>query len=203
MRIVFLGPPGSGKGTQARLLAGRLGVPAISTGEMLREAVLQGTPLGGKVKEIMESGELVPDDLMIELIRERLSAPDAAAGFVLDGFPRTVDQALALEKMLSGNEKKLRAVVNLAVPDDVVTSRLAGRSGTEHRADDRVDTVVERLRVYKEKTEPLIDFYRRRDLLSEVDGIGTVPEITDRLASVFSKGKPGPSMPAAAPRGVA
>ena len=189
MRIVFLGPPGSGKGTQARLLADRLGVPAISTGEMLRAAVLQGTPLGGKVKEIMESGELVPDDVMIELIRERLSAPDAAAGFVLDGFPRTVDQALALEKMLSGNEKKLRAVVNLAVPDDVVTSRLAGRSGPEHRADDRVATVVERLRVYKEKTEPLIDFYRRRDLLTEVDGIGTVPEITERLGNALRRGR--------------
>src|SRR6476659_1613644 len=151
MRIVFLGPPGSGKGTQAKLLAERLGVPAISTGEMLRTAVLEGTPLGGKVKEVMESGELVPDDLMIALIRERLAAPDAATGFVLDGFPRTVDQALALEEIQSGNGKELRTVINLTVPESALIERLAGRSGTERRADDRVDTVLERLRVYHEK----------------------------------------------------
>jgi adenylate kinase len=189
MRIVFLGPPGSGKGTQAKLLAERLGVPAISTGEMLRAAVLQGTHLGGKVKEVMESGELVPDDLMISLIRERLSAPDAAPGFILDGFPRTVDQALALEKILSGNEKALQAVVNLTAPESALIGRLAGRSGTEQRADDRVDTVLERLRVYHQKTEPLVDFYRRRNLLTEVDGIGTVPEITDRLGSALNRGQ--------------
>jgi adenylate kinase len=190
LRIVFLGPPGSGKGTQARLLAERLGVPAISTGEMLRTAVLEGTPLGGKVKEVMESGELVPDDLMIALIRERLAAPDAATGFVLDGFPRTVDQALALEEIQSGNGKALRAVINLTVPETVLIDRLAGRSGTEHRADDRVDTVLERLRVYHQKTEPLIDFYRRRNLLTEVDGIGTVPEVTDRLGNALAQARP-------------
>lgn len=190
MRIVFLGPPGSGKGTQARLLAESLKVPAISTGEMLRKAVLEGTPLGAKVKAVMEAGELVPDDLMIVLIRQRLAAPDASAGFVLDGFPRTVEQALALERMLGGNEKALRAVVNLTVPEAVLIDRLAGRSGTEHRSDDGVNTVLERLRVYHEKTEPLIDFYRRRNLLSEVNGIGTVPEITDRLGSALAQGKP-------------
>ena len=190
MRVVFLGPPGSGKGTQARLLAESLRVPVISTGEMLRKAVLEGTPLGANVKTVMEAGELVPDDLMIALIRQRLAAPDAAAGFVLDGFPRTAEQALALERMLGGNEKALRAVVNLTVPETVLIDRLAGRSGTEHRSDDGVNTVLERLRVYHEKTEPLIEFYRRRNLLTEVNGIGTVPEIADRLGSALAQGKP-------------
>jgi adenylate kinase len=190
MHVVFLGPPGSGKGTQAKLLAERLQVPDIATGEMLRAAVLEGTPLGGKVKAVMESGGLVPDDLMIALIRERIAAPDAADGFVLDGFPRTVDQALALERILSGNEKSVDVVVNLAVPEAALIDRLAGRSGLEHRTDDRRDTVLERLKVYHQKTEPLIDFYRERGLLREVDGIGTVPEITERLGNALRRGSP-------------
>jgi adenylate kinase len=190
MHVVFLGPPGSGKGTQAKLLAERLQVPDIATGEMLRAAVLEGTPLGGKVKTVMESGDLVPDDLMIALIRERLAAPDAADGFVLDGFPRTVDQALALERILNGNEKSVDVVVNLAVPEAVLIDRLAGRSGLEHRTDDGRHTVLERLKVYHEKTEPLIDFYRQRGLLTEVDGIGTVPEITERLGGALRQGRP-------------
>jgi adenylate kinase len=188
MRVVFLGPPGSGKGTQARLLAERLKVPAISTGEMLRAAVLEGTPLGGKVRAVMERGDLVSDDLMIALIRERIAAPDAG-GFVLDGFPRTVDQAVALEKILSGNEKAISAVVNLSVPETVLIDRLAGRSGLERRADDGRETVLERLRVYREKSEPLIEFYRRRGLLRGVDGIGTVPEITDRIGNALGQAK--------------
>ena len=190
MHVVFLGPPGSGKGTQAKLLAERLQVPDIATGEMLRAAVLEGTPLGGKVKTVMESGDLVPDDLMIALIRERLAAPDAADGFVLDGFPRTVDQALALERILKGNRKGVDVVVNLAVPETALIDRLAGRSGLEHRSDDGRHTVLERLRVYHEKTEPLIDFYRQRGLLTEVDGIGTVPEITERLGNALRQARP-------------
>ena len=190
MHVVFLGPPGSGKGTQAKLLAARLRVPDIATGEMLRAAVQEGTPLGGKVKAVMESGDLVSDDLMIALIQERLAAPDAADGFVLDGFPRTVDQALALERILKGNEKSVDVVVNLAVPEADLIDRLAGRSGLEHRADDGRHTVLERLKVYHEKTEPLIDFYRERGLLKEVDGIGTVPEITERLGNALAQGSP-------------
>jgi adenylate kinase len=189
MRVVFLGPPGSGKGTQARLLAERLRMPAISTGEMLRAAVHEGTLLGGKVKAVMEKGDLVSDDLMIALIRERIAAPDAAGGFVLDGFPRTVDQAVALEKILSGNEKAISAVVNLSVPETALIDRLAGRAGLERRADDGRDTVLERLRVYHEKSEPLIEFYRRQGLLTEVEGTGTVSEVTDRIGNALDQGK--------------
>ncbi len=182
MRIVFLGPPGSGKGTQAKLLAERLKVPAISTGDMLRAAVREGTPLGLQAKAVMEAGELVSDDLMIGLIRERISQPDARPGFLLDGFPRTVEQALALDGLLKGNEKRLSAVVNLSVPEAVLIDRLAGRSGQENRSDDRRETVLERLRVYRHKTEPLIEFYRRRGLLMDVDGVGEVSEIADRIS---------------------
>src|SRR5512132_4325746 len=137
MRVLFLGPPGSGKGTQTRMLADRLGVPAISTGEMLRAAVKEGTPLGAKAKAVMEAGELVPDDLMIGLIRERLSQPDARDGFILDGFPPTVDQAKALERLLAetGNGRGLRSVINLVVPEPVLVDRLYGRSAQEHRSD--------------------------------------------------------------------
>jgi adenylate kinase len=187
MRVVFLGPPGSGKGTQARLLAERLGVPDISTGEMLRAAVHEGAPLGEKVKAVMERGDLVSDDLMIALVRERIAAPDAADGFVLDGFPRTVDQAVALEKILSGNEKAISAVVNLTVPETALIDRLAGRSGLERRADDGRDTVLERLRIYHERSEPLIEVYRRRGLLTEVDGTGTVSEVTDRIGNALDQ----------------
>jgi adenylate kinase len=186
MRIVFLGPPGSGKGTQAKLLAERLKVPAISTGDMLRAAVREGTPLGLQAKAVMEAGELVSDDLMIGLIRERISQPDARPGFLLDGFPRTVEQAVALDSLLKGNEKRLSTVVNLSVPEAVLIDRLAGRSGQENRSDDRRETVLERLRVYRQKTEPLIEFYRRRGLLTEVDGVGKVSEIADRISGAVS-----------------
>ena len=187
MRIVFLGPPGGGKGTQAKLVADRLKIPAISTGEILRAAVREGTPLGRQAKAVMESGELVSDDLMIALIRERLGEPDARIGFLLDGFPRTVDQAEALEKLLEGNGSQLSAVVNLSVPEQVLLDRLAGRSGQENRSDDARETVLERLRVYRQKTEPLIDFYRKRGLLSDVDGVGGIPQIADRIGKALEQ----------------
>ncbi|HEV8116890.1 MAG TPA: adenylate kinase [Thermoanaerobaculia bacterium] len=181
MRVVFLGPPGSGKGTQAKLLAERLKVPAISTGEILRKAVRDGTPLGICAKGVMEAGDLVSDDLMIELARERLAEPDARKGFILDGFPRTVDQAAALDGLLGGNEERVSSVINFSVPESVLIGRLEGRSGSESRADDSRETVVERLRVYRQKTEPVIEFYRQRGLLTELDGVGEMAEIADRI----------------------
>jgi len=181
MRIIFLGPPGSGKGTQAKLLSERVGVPAISTGEILREAVRLGTPLGLRAKAIMEAGELVSDDLMISLIQDRLAKPDASRGFILDGFPRTVQQALALEELLSGNGQALSSVLNLSVPDAVVVDRLHGRAVEQGRLDDRPETILERLRVYQEKTEPLVEFYRAKRLLNDVNGTGDVVAIAERI----------------------
>jgi adenylate kinase len=192
MRVIFLGPPGSGKGTQAKLLSERLGVPAISTGEILREAVRLGTPLGLQAKAVMDAGELVSDDLMIALIRARIAMSDAAGGFILDGFPRTVAQAAALEKLLAGNGTSLSAVLNLSVPEAVVVDRLHGRAQEEGRSDDRPETILERLRVYTEKTEPLAGFYRARKLLADVDGMGDVAEVADRIDQALGVAHPSP-----------
>jgi adenylate kinase len=189
VHVVLLGPPGSGKGTQAKLLAQRLGIPAISTGEILRAAVREGTPLGRRVKSVMEAGELVSDDLMIDLIHDRIAAPDARAGFVLDGFPRTVEQAVALDRFLEGNGEDVTAVLNISVPEATLIGRLAGRSDQENRTDDRRETVLERLRVYHEKSEPLVEFYRGRGLLTDVDGVGDVAQITERIGNALERGR--------------
>jgi adenylate kinase len=181
MRVVFLGPPGSGKGTQAKLLASRLGVPAISTGEILRAAVTERRPLGLQAKAVMDTGELVSDDLMVALIRERTQQADAHGGFILDGFPRTLAQAGALETMLSETGQALSGVLNLSVPEPLLVDRMAGRAAAESRSDDAPATVRERLRVYREKTAPLVDYYRERDLLTDVDGVGTVAEVSARI----------------------
>ncbi len=197
MRVIFLGPPGSGKGTQAKLLSQRLGIPAISTGEILRAAVREGTALGLQAKAVMDAGELVSDDLMNALIRDRIGAPDASAGFILDGFPRTVEQAAALERLLAGNGGALSAVVNLSVPEAVLVDRLHGRSKDEGRSDDRPETILERLRVYHQKTEPLVGFYRGKGLLADVDGMGDIAEIAEKIDQAL------PVVRAAAARGPA
>lgn len=186
VRILFLGAPGSGKGTQARLLSERLGLPAISTGDILRAAVREETPLGQKAKAVMERGDLVSDDVMIGLIRDRIARPDAAGGFVLDGYPRTPDQAEALTGLLSGNGKVLTAVVNLVVPEGMLVERMLGRSTDEGRADDRPEAIAERLRVYHDRTEPLIGYYRDRGLLAEVNGVGEIREISERIDRALS-----------------
>ncbi|HEV2064440.1 MAG TPA: adenylate kinase [Thermoanaerobaculia bacterium] len=183
MRIVFLGAPGSGKGTQAKLVSQRLSVPAVSTGDMLRVAVRAGTPLGMKARAVMAQGELVPDDLMISLIKEHIAAADAhnRKGFVLDGYPRTIPQAESFEKLLAEDGAAVDAVVNFNVPDPVLIERLSGRADVERRADDRPETVRERLRVYHEKTEPLINYYRGKGLLVSVDGVGEIAEVAKRI----------------------
>jgi adenylate kinase len=194
MRIIFLGPPGSGKGTQASQLAGRLGVPAISTGEILREAVRKKTALGQKAQAVMDRGELVSDDLIVAMIGERLAEADARKGFVLDGFPRTLAQARAFDTMLAGNGDALSAVLNFSVPETELTQRMLGRATAEGRADDRPETIRERMRVYREKTEPLVGFYRDRDLLTEIDGTGSVSEVAARVADAVRRDDPGMDM---------
>ena len=183
LRAVLLGAPGSGKGTQAEFLAAALGVPAISTGAMLRDAVALGSALGRKVEGIMASGALVDDALMAEVVRERLGQSDATRGFLLDGYPRTTGQAATLDSILEERQERLDAVVMLDVPEPV----LVGRAVARQRADDREEVVRERLRVYREKTEPLVEHYDRRNLLRRVDGERTVGEVTAAILKMLGK----------------
>lgn len=183
LRAVMLGAPGSGKGTQAEFLASALGVPAISTGAMLRDAVALGSALGRKVEGIMASGALVDDGLMAEVVRERLARPDAAGGFLLDGYPRTTGQAATLDGILDELREKLDAVVMLDVPEPVLVARAVARQ----RADDREEVVRERLRVYREKTEPLVAHYELRGLLRRIDGERTVDEVTAAILKILGR----------------
>ena len=179
MRIVFLGPPGSGKGTQATVLAERHGVPHLSTGDMLRSAVARGTPTGLRAKPLMEKGGLVPDEIVDALVEERLKEADAGNGFLLDGYPRNLAQAGALSRLLDELDRPLTAVVYLDVDDETLVARISGRS--EGRPDDREDVVRERLRVYREQTMPLIDYYAARDQLRRIDGHGTIEEVREAV----------------------
>lgn len=181
MIVVFLGPPGAGKGTQAARLARRAGIPQISTGDMLRQAAAAGTPLGLKAKAIMESGELLPDPVIIDLMRERISASDCARGFILDGFPRTSGQAEALDRMLADMNLKTDAVINLTVDEAKLIERMHGRARTEGRADDTPETIRERLRVYQEKTAPLVHWFEKKGSLVHVDGLGDVEDVSRRI----------------------
>jgi adenylate kinase len=212
VRIVFLGAPGSGKGTQAQLLVADAGIIQVSTGDLLREAVKAGTDLGRRAKAAMDAGELVSDDIVLGIIRDRLSRPDAATGFVLDGFPRNLAQAEALKAVLAGIGKPLDAVVLINVPFDILMKRLTGRrtcsvtgkvlniwfsdpaeleasraAGGElvQRADDNEETIGNRLRVYRDQTEPLVQYYRDSGLLREVDGEGSTAEVYARLRAAL------------------
>ena len=177
MNVLLLGPQGAGKGTQAKRIAAEYGLPHIATGDILRRAMAEGTPLGLKVKPIYDSGGLVPDDLMIELIRERLSEPDTAEGFVLDGFPRTFVQAEALDAMLREIDRPLSLVLELQVPDEVAIERLSRRAEIEGRADDTPDAMRKRLQVYHAETEPLVEHYRARAALVVIHGERSVDEV--------------------------
>ncbi len=185
MRLVLLGPPGAGKGTQAALLAQRYGVPAISTGDIFRANVKEGTELGKRAQEYMNSGALVPDEVTNAMVRDRLSQPDAADGFLLDGYPRNPEQAVELESVLSDLEATLDAALEITADFDVVTERLLKRAQIEGRADDTEPVIRKRLEVYSSATAPLTDYYTGRGLLVQVDGLGAIDEVTDRLVAAL------------------
>ncbi|MEU5608769.1 adenylate kinase [Streptomyces sparsogenes] len=213
MRIVLIGPPGAGKGTQARVLAGRLSVPAISSGDLFRAETSRGSALGELIKRHTEAGELVPDELTTTIVTRRLHEPDAGGGFLLDGFPRTVRQAELLAQALEEDKTVLDAVIALDLPDDEIVQRLTGRRMCQacgmavhtvfspprvpgrcdgcagalvRRADDTEETVLRRLAVYAEQTVPLLRWYADRELLLPVDAKGAVPEVSDRMRAALA-----------------
>lgn len=179
MRLLFIGPPGSGKGTQAGKVAARLGIPHVSTGEMFRDHVSRGTDLGKQVDAIMAAGDYVPDEVTVEMLSQRIAQDDATNGFILDGFPRTAAQVASLDRLLG--ERGLDRVVVLDVDEAALTDRLMSRG----RADDTEETIHNRFQVYLDQTEPLIDIYEERGLAVAVDGTGDVEEITERILSVL------------------
>lgn len=183
MRLVFIGPPGAGKGTQAEKIVSRYMIAHLSTGDMLRAARDARTPLGIKAEEYMSRGELVPDDLIIDLIKERLQGPDCARGYLLDGFPRTIAQAEALDVMLAEKNTPLDVVLELQVPEEELFRRLAGRG----RTDDKPEVIRQRLVAYRNQTAPLLDYYAQRGLLRSVSGLGTVDEVFERIRQVLDE----------------
>jgi adenylate kinase len=181
MRMILMGPPGAGKGTQARYVADHFGIPAISTGDIFRANVSRGTALGKKAQEYMEAGEYVPDEITNLMVRARIDEPDATPGFLLDGYPRTLAQVEELDGMIKHTGHALDAVVVLIVDPDELVARLVQRADVEGRADDTEDVIRRRQEVYLEQTEPLIGVYRTRGLVQEIDGIGEVGEVTERI----------------------
>lgn len=186
LEILLLGPPGAGKGTQAKLLEAAHGIPQISTGDILREAVASRSRLGTRVGPIMASGDLVPDDLMVEVIRERLDRPDTDTGFVLDGFPRTLPQAVALDEMLAGIGRPLRFVLEFGVAEDDCATRLLGRAQDEGRRDDEPEVVRHRLNVWRESTRPLSDHYRDRGLLVTIAAGQSVDQVEAEIEAIIA-----------------
>lgn len=213
MRVVFLGPPGGGKGTQAERLAAKHQVPHIATGDIFRQAIRDGTPMGRQAKEYVDSGRYVPDSVVVGLVRERLEAADAQKGFVLDGFPRTEPQAAALDEMLAAAGAKLDGVILLVVDDETIVQRAMGRrvcdvcgriyhvefdpppapdqcecgGALTQRSDDQEDTVRNRLSVYREQTAPVINYYRQRELLADVAGVGPINAVADRVGAAVAQ----------------
>ena len=183
MRIIIMGPPGAGKGTQAKHLARHFGIPAISTGDIFRANVSLATPLGLEAKRYLDAGEYVPDEITNNMVRDRIGEPDATNGFLLDGYPRTLAQVEKLDGMISPTGHDLDVVISLVVDEDEVVERLLQRAQIEGRADDTEDIIRRRQEIYLEQTAPLIDAYRSRGLIVEVDGLGEVDEVTKRILS--------------------
>ena len=185
-RLLLIGPPGAGKGTQAVKLAEAFSIPAISTGDIFRENVKNETELGTQAKAFMDRGEYVPDSLTNALVRDRLDWDDAANGFLLDGYPRTADQVVELDDILGDKGESLNAVVLITADSDEVVRRLLGRAQEQGRADDTEDVIRRRLEVYAEQTAPLIETYSKRNLVVEVDGLGAVEEVTKRILDALA-----------------
>ena len=187
MRLIIMGPPGAGKGTQARFVAEHFGIPAISTGDIFRANVSEGTVLGVEAKRYMDAGEYVPDEVTNKMVRNRIDEPDAVNGFLLDGYPRTLAQVEELDGMIKFTGHALDAVVVLTVNQDELVQRLLQRAKTEGRADDTEEVIRRRQEVYAEQTEPLIGVYRDRNLLIEVDGMGEVDEVSERIFAALDQ----------------
>jgi len=190
MRLVLLGPPGSGKGTQAARLKDHLQVPHISTGDLLRAEVAAGSPLGVQARAVMERGELVSDEILLGMLESRFSREDTANGFILDGYPRNQAQADALGQLLGKMGQHMDFAVQLAVPNELLVERIAGRAAAEGRADDTPESVRTRLQVYDSQTAPVIEYYRGHGQLTVVDGVGSLDEVTARLVASLEHGQP-------------
>lgn len=182
MKLLFVGPPGAGKGTQAARVADRIGIPHVSTGDMFRDHVSRGTELGMRVDSIMKEGDYVPDEITVEMLGERIAESDASEGFILDGFPRTVGQVEALDGLIGRHG--LDTVVVFDVDEDALVERLLARG----RLDDSEDTIRNRFKVYQEQTAPLLDIYNTRGIVTHIDGLGEIEEVTDRILAVLDTG---------------
>jgi adenylate kinase len=192
MNIILLGPPGAGKGTQAKLLEDRYGLKQLSTGDMLR-ALSRDTPLGLEAKRIMDQGKLMPDNLMIDMIADRIARPDCARGFILDGFPRTVAQAEGLDAMLAAKGLRLDAVVEIVVPEEALVDRIQTRiaqSAGGARTDDKVEVLKTRLKVYRDQTAPILPYYRAKGLVKSLDGLQPIDSVTQQLEAALGLGAP-------------
>ncbi len=197
MRLILLGPPGAGKGTQAQRLVDKYGIIQLSTGDMLRAAVKAGTPIGREAQDIMARGELCPDDLVVAIVGDRIEEPDAAKGFILDGFPRTVPQAAALDRMLANKGLKLEAVIELRVDERALVKRIESRvkqmqaRGEPLRPDDSPEVLHRRVLAYRDQTTPLVTYYKLQGVLRTVDGMASIPDVAAEIDKLLAPAKPG------------